>query len=515
MLPTRLPTTVRGTNLSIKRVHVSSRRWLSSSIHLQCNCTKITRPQQAAHDELPPTDYRSIGEKHELFSSSIYSRGSTFFHPDGAHIFRKLQAFLRAQYITFGFQEVITPLLYKPELWEKSGHAQNYKDDMFEVTGASESSNAEMATHNFGLKPMNCPGHCLLFSRHQKSHRDLPIRYAEFSPLHRNENDGALSGLTRARCFHQDDGHIFCTPDQVGKEIRKTLDFVKLIYKIFDLGQLKFVLSTRPEHKYIGDAVEWDRAETQLKTALDDSTREWKETAADESRSKEEWTQWTLNPGDGAFYGPKIDIILTDRTGKEHQTATIQLDFQLPQRFHLSYDGPDGRPERPVMIHRAILGSIERFMALLIERYQNRWPFWLSPRQAIILTVNSDHVDYAREIFGKLGGSNGKCQPWRPRALASRSYRIDGDFTDSTIGAKVRSAKMKGYNLILIIGANEVLDSTVSVNFEGQKNPDAVKRIVTGLQHYEVGKPSFVPGRTRLQSDLILPLMTEFEDQFL
>ena len=489
-------------------------RWFSIIGRLWYNCTENRQAQRATNEELSPTDYRSIGEKNKLFSNSVYSRGSTFFHPDGTHIFRKLQAFLRAQYATFGFKEVITPLLYKHELWEKSGHALNYQDDMFEVTGAGDGPDAKNVTQKFGLKPMNCPGHCLLYSRHQKSHRDLPIRYAEFSPLHRNENDGALSGLTRARCFHQDDGHIFCRPDQVGKEIRKTLDLVKLVYGIFDLGHLKLVLSTRPEHKYIGNVAEWDQAEAQLKDALDGSRKESMASALDASRSGTQWTQWTLNPGDGAFYGPKIDIILTDQAGKEHQTATIQLDFQLPQRFGLSYDGPDERPETPVMIHRAILGSVERFMALLIERYQSRWPFWLSPRQAIVLTVNNDHVDYAKEIVSKLDGSSEEGQQRRPRPLTSPSFRVDGDFTDSTIGAKVRSAKIKGYNLIITIGANEAADNTVSINFGGQENHDIVKHIVDGLQRREDSRPAFAPSRTIMRSDLLLQLMKELEDEF-
>ena len=512
MLPQRLVRAFPGNALFAKAVYGPSRRWLSLTRPLKCRCGESARSQRPASDELSQTDYRSIGERNELFSTSVYSRGSSFFHPDGAYIFQKLQTFLRSQYTTYGFREVITPLLYKQELWEKSGHAQNYKDDMFEVTGVGDGPDAEKISHTFGLKPMNCPGHCLLFSRHLKSYRELPVRYAEFSPLHRNENDGALSGLTRARCFHQDDGHIFCTPDQVGQEIRQTLDFVRRVYHTFDLGRLKFVLSTRPEHKYIGDVAEWNDAETQLKEALDDYR---KDHSAHEGRKSTEWPNWTLNPGDGAFYGPKIDIILTDRNGREHQTATIQLDFQLPQRFDLSYDGPNGMPERPILIHRAILGSIERFMALLIERYQNRWPFWLSPRKAIMLSVNNDHIKYGKAVISTLDGTNRQNRDWLPHALTTRTYCVDSDFTDTTIGAKVRAAKLKGYNLIMTVGAREVTDNTISINFEGQTNHELVKRIVSNLQRNDAVSSRMVLSRINLQSDLLMTLMQDIEDQIL
>ena len=512
MLPQRLFTAFRGRALFTRAAYGPSRRRLSLTGGLNCKCGESAQSRRAAFDELSQTDYRSIGERNELFSTSIYSRGSAFFHPDGAYIFQKLQAFLRSQYATYGLREVITPLLYKQGLWEKSGHAQNYKDDMFEVTGVGDGPNAENISHEFGLKPMNCPGHCLLFSRHQKSHRDLPVRYAEFSPLHRNENDGALSGLTRARCFHQDDGHIFCTPGQVSQEIRQTLNFVRRVYRTFDLGQLKFVLSTRPEHKYIGDVAEWNNAEMQLTEALDDSIKEVMDHPADAGRKSMEWPSWTLKPGDGAFYGPKIDIILTDRNGKEHQTATIQLDFQLPQRFDLSYDGPDGRPEKPILIHRAILGSFERFMALLIERYQNRWPFWLSPRKAILLSVNSDHVEYGKAIISTLDGTNVQTRNWYPDVLTSRTYRVDSDFTDSTIGAKVRAAKLKGYNLIVTVGATEVSNNTVSINFEVQANHASVKHILSSLEWID-GDVNL--SRFNLQANRLMTLMQTIEDQIL
>ena len=321
-------------------------------------------------------------------------------------MFHKLTAFLKAQYAQFGFQEVISPTIYKKSLWEKSGHWENYAADMFSVTGRGFTGEGEGKqigeNEEFGLKPMNCPGHCLLFASKARSFRDLPIRFSDFSPLHRNEISGALSGLTRVRRFHQDDGHIFCRPSQVAEEISRTLNFVRLAYETFNLGPYRLALSTRPEDHYIGALEEWDSAENALRGALEKSGQEW-----------------SLNPGDGAFYGPKIDIILKDSDGKEHQTATIQLDFQLPKRFELEYIAPAPEleakgqttddpkllavsgPVRPVMVHRAVLGSVERFMALLIEHYNGRWPFWLNPKQVSVITVSDDPatVEFAKKAM--------------------------------------------------------------------------------------------------------------------
>ena len=289
-------------------------------------------PQQPQRGDAP--DHRSLGIQQKLFTSSIYSPGSPIFLPNGARIFNRLVDFLRKQYVHYGFQEVITPTIYKKSLWAKSGHLENYVDDMYTVTSSSPAradpvANAEKSEEDeYGLKPMNCPGHCLIFDSQVWSYRDLPVRYADFSPLHRNEISGALSGLTRVRRFHQDDGHIFCRPSQIEQEIRSTLEFVAYTYKVLRLGSYRLALSTRPE-AHMGSTTEWDAAEDALKRALD---------ACGQS--------WELNEGDGAFYGPKIDIILKDSDGKEHQTATIQLDFQLPKRFDLRYTAPAPEIER-------------------------------------------------------------------------------------------------------------------------------------------------------------------------
>jgi threonyl-tRNA synthetase len=441
---------------------------------------------------IPPADHRQLGIQQGLFTTSIYSPGSPLFLPNGARIFNKLIEFLRAQYTYFGFDEVITPTIYKKSLWEKSGHWDNYAKDMFSVTGhgASETKDRRQIEDDeeFGVKPMNCPGHCLLYASRPRSFRELPIRYADFSPLHRNEISGALSGLTRVRRFHQDDGHIFCLPSQVGREISRTLDFVRLTYETFKLGPYRLVLSTRPREHYIGTEEEWTNAEAALQQALDASGQ-----------------TWTLNEGDGAFYGPKIDIILKDSDGKEHQTATIQLDFQLPKRFELEYQGQESEQEqngakttvpdllatngplRPVMIHRAVLGSVERFMALLIEHYNGHWPFWLNPRQIIILTVNQDKavVDYAVKAMNEIQG--GGINVWlrrssdqldsriketdtaaQARELHRSTFSVDLDDSPRSLGKKLLDAKTKRYSVIIVVGKQDVdRGQSVTVDFTG------------------------------------------------
>ena len=450
-----------------------------------------------------PPDHRKLGLQQELFITSVYSPGSPIFLPHGARIFNRLVDFLRKQYVRYGFEEVITPTIYKKSLWAKSGHLENYADDMYSVTGNPHThtehegccggNHKEMAKEEeeegeYGLKPMNCPGHCLIFASKRHSYRDLPVRYADFSPLHRNEISGALSGLTRVRRFHQDDGHIFCRPSQVEEEIKKTLDFVKVVYTVLRFGvSYRLALSTRPKDHYIGTEEEWGRAEDALKRALDGSGMEW-----------------SVNEGDGAFYGPKIDIILKDSDGKEHQTATIQLDFQLPKRFELEYQAPapeyeargettedpallaEYGPVRPVMIHRAVLGSVERLMALLIEKYDGKWPFWLNPRQAIILTVNTSApvVEWAEEVRDVLVGQNKKIYEQleagtlpsgeflRPTGLA-----VDVDTTARSLGSKIREARNNGYSQILVVGDEDVKNKQVALGKERISPEELQKRL--------------------------------------
>ncbi|KAK0630099.1 hypothetical protein B0T17DRAFT_589700 [Bombardia bombarda] len=424
------------------------------------------------HQKAQTMLFRKLGDAlgNQLEKSSP---GSPILLPNGARIFNRLVEFLRNQYVHYGFQEVITPTIYKKALWAKSGHLENYADDMFTVTSTSPSRSdepaldANSAANEYGLKPMNCPGHCLIFAAQKRSYRDLPIRYADFSPLHRNEVSGALSGLTRVRRFHQDDGHIFCRPSQIEDEIRKTLDFIRVAYSVFRLGPYRLALSTRPE-SYIGSLDDWAQAEGSLKRALDACGQ-----------------TWTLNEGDGAFYGPKIDVILKDSDGKEHQTATVQLDFQLPKRFELEYQAPAPEVEQrgetttdaallavsgpvaPVLIHRAVLGSVERLMALLIEHYNGKWPFWLNPRQGIILTVNDSEpvVEWARRTQRVLLGVEEALEGGvvAPSGLGA----IDVDDSARSLQLKVREAKTKGYGMIIVVGPKNVAEGTVSVDATG------------------------------------------------
>jgi len=454
-----------------------------------------------------PADHRRLGTQQKLFTTSIYSPGSPLLLPHGKRIANRLVDFLRKQYVRYGFEEVDTPTIYKKALWEKSGHLENYADDMFSVTSQSRRTSCcgneakdEEDEGDYGLKPMNCPGHCLIFASETRSYAELPIRYADFSPLHRNEVSGALSGLTRLRRFHQDDGHIFCRPIQVEREIRRTLGFVRFAYQVLriDSGGFRLALSTRPLEHYIGTVEEWDRAEAALRRALDASGQ-----------------SWSVNDGDGAFYGPKIDVIIKDSDGKEHQTATIQLDFQMPKRFGLKYEAPapeyEARGEEttdprllakhgdvtPVLIHRAVLGSVERLMALLIERYNGRWPFWLNPRQAIIMSVNDapETTMWAQEVHNLLEGHDGDenlesgvvpRDVQQPTGLA-----VDLDLRAITLGRKKVQADSKGYGLIIAIGASEAKSRTVSVS-----------------------GPSFGNGRKNMSPEELLDMMQKMANTF-
>ncbi|KAI5781806.1 hypothetical protein EDC01DRAFT_619330 [Geopyxis carbonaria] len=412
--------------------------------------------------KLPP-DHRTIATAQQLLVTSPFSPGSPLFLPHGTHIYNKLIEFLRAQYAVYGFKEVLSPSIYKRSLWETSGHWENYKDDMFEVTGRGaggvrDSDAPDGMEEEYGLKPMNCPGHCLMFKATSGSRglRDMPVRYADFSPLHRNEVSGALSGLTRVRRFHQDDGHIFCRPVQITQEILSTLELIKTVYKVFNLPTPELVLSTRPEN-YIGDVEEWDRAEAALKQALDSSGQ-----------------SWSLNEGDGAFYGPKIDVILQDSDGKRHQTATIQLDFQLPQRFGLEYFAP-----APALEQKGIVSEDPEELkehGYVTPHYNGKWPFWLSPRQAIVIPVymSDEMIEYARDTRNLISGvTSGKDvdNAGRPLPLSRRTFAVDIDESANSLGKKIRAARTNGYNYIIVIGERNVEAGTVSVDARDRSGP--------------------------------------------
>ncbi|KAG8192693.1 hypothetical protein JTE90_009719 [Oedothorax gibbosus] len=382
--------------------------------------TKQLKEWQKFQEEAAKRDHRKIGKEQELFFFHELSPGSCFFQPKGAHIYNELISFIKEEYRKRGFQEVVSPNVYNSKLWETSGHWQHYADNMFSF---------EVEKQTFALKPMNCPGHCLIFDTRPRSWRELPLRMADFGVLHRNEISGALTGLTRVRRFQQDDAHIFCTPEQISSEIKGCLEFLKHVYGVFGFS-FKLKLSTRPDD-YLGEIEMWNDAEKQLTESLE---------AFGEP--------WSLNPGDGAFYGPKIDITVTDALRRQHQCATIQLDFQLPIRFNLNYDSVAGE-KRPVIIHRAILGSVERMIAILTENYGGKWPFWLSPRQSIVVPVGPMFEDYAQKVSSEISKAGFICD-------------MDVDQGD-TMNKKIRNAQIQQYNFIFVVGEREKTSNTVNV----------------------------------------------------
>ncbi|XP_051629961.1 threonine--tRNA ligase, mitochondrial [Manacus candei] len=376
---------------------------------------------ERAQEEAALRDHRRIGREQELFFFHKFSPGSCFFLPRGAHVYNALVEFIRSEYQARGFSEVVTPNLFSPRLWELSGHWQHYSPHIFSVPAAPET---------LSLKPMNCPAHCLMFAHRPRSWRELPLRLADFGVLHRNEPPGTLTGLTRVRRFQQDDAHIFCTLEQLESEIDSSLDFIRTVYAVLGFS-FRLALATRPEG-FLGDPDTWDRAEQQLERSLRNFGQPWE-----------------LSPGDGAFYGPKIDIRIRDALGRHHQCGTIQLDFQMPERFELEYASPSGGPARPVLIHRAVLGSVERMVAVLAESCGGKWPLWLSPLQAMVIPQTPEVEDYAREVQAVLR---------RGGLLAD----LDGD-PGATLARKIRRAQLAHYNFQLVVGRRERERGTVSV----------------------------------------------------
>lgn len=370
--------------------------------------------------EAEKRDHRKIGKEQELFYFHELSPGACFWLPHGTRIYNKLVDLMKFEYHKRGYQEVITPNMFNTKLWETSGHWQNYQENMFHF---------DVEKEKYALKPMNCPGHCLLYKFRERSYRELPWRVADFGVLHRNEFSGALSGLTRVRRFQQDDAHIFCRQDQIEEEISAIFDFLKHIYGIFGF-EFKMELSTRPE-KYLGELETWNNAEQKLTNALNKFT-----------------DNWEINEGDGAFYGPKIDIMISDALKRWFQCATIQLDFQLPQRFELDFMAQTEVKERPVMIHRAILGSVERMTAILTEHYAGKWPFWLSPRQILIIPVGTKFEKYALEVKEK---------------LYSNGFWTDIDVSGNTLNKKIRNGQLMKYNFLFIVGDEEEKSKSVNI----------------------------------------------------
>src|SRR5690349_16713463 len=351
-------------------------------------------------EEARRRDHRRLGVELDLFHLSEHSPGSPFWHPKGMVIWNALEDLRRRENRRRGYVEVKTPLLYDIQTYITSGHYDNYRDNMFFTRSHGDE-------REFALKPMNCPGHMLLFGSQLRSYRDLPFRYAESSTLHRDELAGALHGLLRVRHITQDDAHIFCSPDQIEAEIFACLDYAAYLYDLFEVDA-RFELSTRPEQK-VGSDEEWDFTEGALRSALD-----------------RRGIDYAVNEGDGAFYGPKIDLHMTDVLGRSWQMGTIQLDAIMPQRFDLSYMGADNREHTPYVIHRALLGSLERFMGILIEHYGGAFPFWLAPVQVRVLPVGHDHHPAADALAERLG-----------------AYRREVDASEETLGKRIRNAELE------------------------------------------------------------------------
>ncbi len=372
-------------------------------------------------EEAEKRDHRKLGKELGLFMMHPVAPASPFFLPKGTVIYNRLVRLMRDLYVRYGYQEVITPQVFDSQLWHTSGHYEHYKENMY-FTIIDERECA--------VKPMNCPSHTFIFGMERRSYRELPLRIADFGRLHRYERSGATAGLTRVRTFCQDDAHIFAAPEQIQAEVGRLLAMINEVYGLFGFPEVRVALSTRPAAS-IGSAEVWEKAESALAGALQASG-----------------VNYTINPGDGAFYGPKIDFRVLDAIGREWQLGTIQLDFNLPERFDLKYITSEGSEARPVMIHRAILGSLERFIGIIIEHYSGQFPFWLSPVQARVLTINDDHVPYAQSLTAR---------------LSEAGFRVDEDFSNSKTGAKIRDARLARIPYVLVVGAKEIADQTVAL----------------------------------------------------
>ncbi|AUR51575.1 threonine--tRNA ligase [Aquella oligotrophica] len=372
-------------------------------------------------EEAEKRDHRKIGKQLDLFHLQEEAPGMVFWHPKGWAIWQTIEQYLRKELDKDGYKEIKTPQVVDKILWEKSGHMQNYGENMFLTSSENR---------DYAVKPMNCPCHVLVFNQGLKSYRDLPLRLAEFGSCHRNEPSGALHGIMRVRGFVQDDAHIFCTDEQIGSEAAKFIDLTYRVYQKFGFDKVDLKLSTRPEKRVGADEL-WDSAEAALAKALDDKG-----------------LPYTLQPGEGAFYGPKIEFALKDCLGREWQCGTLQLDFNLPERLGASYIAEDGSKKIPVMLHRAALGSLERFIGVLIEHYAGNLPFWLAPVQAVVLNISEKQNDYANKVY---------------EALRDAGVRAEIDLSNEKIGYKIRQQSMQKVPYLLVIGDSEMQNNQVTV----------------------------------------------------
>ena len=379
-------------------------------------------------EEAQRRDHRKLGRELELFMFDPIAPASPFFFPKGAVVYNKLVEYVRGLYQRHGYQEVITPQIYSTDLWKRSGHYDNYIENMFMV---------QTDEREYGVKPMNCPGHSLMYAARLRSYRDLPLRYADFGRLHRYERSGVTHGLTRVRTFSQDDAHIFCTPEQAHQEVASFIAMVLESYRLFRFDEVRVTLSLRPERRAGSDAM-WDRAEAILEEVLGSVDLAFERT-----------------PGEGAFYGPKIDFFVRDALAREWQLGTVQLDFSLPERFDLEYIAEDGTQQRPVMVHRALLGSIERFMGILIEHHAGAFPTWLAPVQAVVIPIADRHMEYANSVEAR---------------LKEAGLRVEVDGRSERMNSKIRDAQLQKVPFMLVVGDREAESVSAAVRLRDGQN---------------------------------------------
>lgn len=387
-------------------------------------------------EEAEKRDHRRLGKQMELFHFQEEAQGQVFWHPNGWSLYRLITSYMRRRLEKAGYQEIKTPLLMDRKFWEQSGHWDKYRENMF-------ISSIDQEDKVLAVKPMNCPCHVQVFNQGQKSYRDLPLRLAEFGSCHRYEPSGSLHGLMRVRGFVQDDAHIFCTIDQITEEVKDFCALLKSVYADFGFSEIKIKFADRPEQR-VGSEEVWDMAEASLREAAEASGIDFE-----------------YNPGDGAFYGPKLDFVLKDAIGREWQTGTIQCDFNLPERLDASYVGDDNDRHRPVMLHRAILGSLERFIGVLLENYAGKVPMWLAPRQLVVATITSEADNYGQKV----------CD-----ALKAAGIRAETDFRNEKINYKVREHSVGKVPVIAVVGRKEEEEGTVALRFlgEGGKKQDVL-----------------------------------------
>ncbi|MDP5070919.1 MAG: threonine--tRNA ligase, partial [Congregibacter sp.] len=372
-------------------------------------------------EEAEKRDHRKIGKKLDLFHTQEEAPGMVFWHPQGWTIYQVIEQYMRQQQLAQGYQEIKTPQVVDMSLWEKSGHADKFGDDMFTL---------QTDERQYAVKPMNCPCHVQVFNQGLRSYRDLPLRLAEFGSCHRNEPSGSLHGIMRVRAFTQDDGHIFCTEEQIQAEVSTFIDFLHAVYKDFGFDEVIYRLSTRPANR-VGSDEDWDRAEKALADALDAQGLDWQEL-----------------PGEGAFYGPKIEFSLKDCIGRVWQMGTIQVDFSMPGRLDAQYVAEDGSRKTPVMLHRAILGSFERFIGILIENFEGAFPVWLAPKQAVVVNITEKQDEYVRFVED---------------SLKNKGFRVFSDLRNEKIGFKIREHTIQRIPYLVVVGEKEVEAKTVTV----------------------------------------------------